>query len=146
MMPTVPERMILNDELSGDRRAETQREWRCTIQFFIRERAYRGGRLTAVPAQEFKRGGFGHLGIFLGMFSVQLGDNFPRDIRNRLAAGYTLATWCTMTPSERRSDPDTGILQSTSDSPSAKAANPAAPSSMRSANNSARRPAEPLIL
>src|SRR5882672_8402542 len=44
-----------------------------------------------------------------------------------------------MTPTERRSLPDTGIRHSASESPSAKAAKPAAPSSIRSASNSARR-------
>ena len=33
------------------------------IQFFIRECAYCGSRLTTVPAQEFERGSFRHLGI-----------------------------------------------------------------------------------
>src|SRR5580693_10350500 len=87
MVPAVPERMIFDDELRSDRRAETQREWRGTIQFFIRERAYRGARLPAVLTQEFKGGSFSHLGIFPCMFSVQLGDNFPGDIRNGPAFG-----------------------------------------------------------
>src|ERR1700683_4700471 len=87
MVPTVPDRMILNDELRGDRRAETQREWGCTIQFFIGELSHRVGVLPAVPAQDFNRGSFGHLGISQGMFSVQLGDSFPGDIRNGLTAG-----------------------------------------------------------
>ena len=66
MVPAVPQRMVLNDELRGDRRAETQRKGRCPIQFFIRERAYRGGRLTAVPAQEFERGSFRYPRIVRG--------------------------------------------------------------------------------
>src|SRR5437868_13059911 len=28
VVPTVPQRVVLNDELSGNRRAEAQREWR----------------------------------------------------------------------------------------------------------------------
>src|SRR5256885_1872992 len=45
-----------------------------------------------------------------------------------------------MTPIERSSLPlsDTGVRHSSSESPSAKAAKPAAPSSMRSASDSAR--------
>ena len=58
---------------------------------------------------------------------------------------YMLATWCTIRPTERRSVADTGARHSSSESPSAKAAKTAAPSSMRSANNAARRPAELLI-
>src|SRR6266550_3454908 len=54
---------------------------------------------------------------------------------------YTLPTWCTMTPTERRSFPlpDIGVRHSASESPSAKAAKPAAPSSIRSASDAARR-------
>src|ERR1041384_1441021 len=46
-----------------------------------------------------------------------------------------------MTPTERRSFPtDIGVRHSASHTPSAKAAKPAAPCSMRSASDSARRP------
>jgi hypothetical protein len=53
VVPAVPKCVVLNDELSGDRRVEAQREWRRLVQLVIRERAYRGGRLPTVPAQEF---------------------------------------------------------------------------------------------
>jgi hypothetical protein len=62
--------VVLNDELRGDWGAEAQGERRRLIQLVIRECANRSGRLTAIPAQEFDRGSFAHLGIFLGMFSV----------------------------------------------------------------------------
>ena len=129
--------------------APSSAKWRRPVQLYIGEPAYRGGRLTAIPAQEFERGGFGYPGMFLGVFGVQLGDNFPRDSVTALplaiararsiSIGYIVATWCTMTPTERRSRPDTGVRHSASESPSAKAAKPAAPSSMRSASDSARR-------
>ena len=57
-----------------------------------------------------------------------------------------LATWCTIGPTERRSVADTDTLRHFSESPSARAAKRAAPSSIRSANNAARRPTEPLML
>src|SRR5262245_36497951 len=79
--------MVLNDELRGDRRAEAQRERRGPVQLVIRERAYRGGRLTTVPAQEFDRGGLRYPNLVMGVPGVQLGDNLPRDVHNGLAAG-----------------------------------------------------------
>jgi hypothetical protein len=61
--------MVLNDELRGDRRSEAQREGSCAIQFFIRERAYRVGRLSTLPTQELDRGGL--------MFRVQGSAEIP---------------------------------------------------------------------
>jgi hypothetical protein len=66
----VPQCVVLNDELRGDWRAEAQGERRRLIQLVIRECANCSGRLTTIPAQEFDRGTSGHLGIFLGMFSI----------------------------------------------------------------------------
>src|SRR5215472_6261800 len=80
----VPERVILNDELRGDRRAETQRKRRRLIQLVIRKCANCRGRLMTVPEQEFERRSSGHLGIFLGMYPVQLGDNSPCDVCNSI--------------------------------------------------------------
>src|SRR6266498_4577649 len=79
--------MVLNDELRGDRRTEAQREGSRPVQLVIRERAYRGGRLTTVTAQEFERGGLRYTRLVLGVLGVQFGDNLPRDVRNGLAAG-----------------------------------------------------------
>jgi hypothetical protein len=62
--------VVLNDELRGDWRAEAQGERRRPIQIVIGKSANCSGRLTTIPAQEFDRVSFGHLGIFLGMFSV----------------------------------------------------------------------------
>ena len=71
----MPERMILDDELRSDRRAKTQREWRGTIQFFIRERAYRGARLPAVLTHEFKGGSSpGHFPVRDGDFCNRRAD------------------------------------------------------------------------
>src|SRR6478672_9398324 len=51
-----------------------------------------------------------------------------------------------MTPTERRSLLDTGASHSASESPSTNAAKPAAPSSIRSASDSARRLMKPPVL
>ena len=156
VVPAVPQCVVLNDELRGDRRAEAQREGRRLIQLVIRERAYCGGGLTTVPAQEFKRGGLRYPGMSWACLPfnsattshVTSVNALPLAIARAtsISIGYMLATWCTMTPTGRRSVPDTGVRHSASESPSAKAARPAAPSSMRSANNSARRPVELLVL
>ena len=63
-----------------------------------------------------------------------------------ISIGYMFATWCTITPTVRRSVLDDGFCHSASERPSAKAARPAAPSSMRSASNSARPFAEIFVL
>src|SRR5580698_3326571 len=55
VMPTVPHRVILNHELRGNRRAETEREGRRAVQLSIRECADRRGRLTAILPQKFER-------------------------------------------------------------------------------------------
>jgi hypothetical protein len=86
-MPTVPQCVILNYELSGDWRAEAQREWRRSIQLFIRERAYRGRGFTTIAAQEFKRRSFCCPSVFLGMLGIYARNNFPGDVRNCLATG-----------------------------------------------------------
>ena len=57
MVPAVPQRVVLDDELRGDSRAQAQREGRGAVQFVIREGAHSGSRLVGVPAQEFERGG-----------------------------------------------------------------------------------------
>jgi hypothetical protein len=53
VVPAVPERVILNDELRGDRRAEAQREGRRLIQLVIRE----WFRATTYGASNFVSGG-----------------------------------------------------------------------------------------
>jgi hypothetical protein len=58
MVPAVPQRVVLDGELRGDRRAEAQREWGGAIQFVIREGPHCSSRFAAVPAQEFERCGF----------------------------------------------------------------------------------------
>jgi hypothetical protein len=87
VVPAVPYRVVFNDELRGDRCAEAQGEGRRLVQLFIRERAYRGGRLTTVPTQEFECGGLRYPCLVVGMLRIQLGDNLPRDVRSGLAAG-----------------------------------------------------------
>src|SRR5947209_19158180 len=87
VMPAMAHRVILNDELRGDGRAETEREGCCLLQLVIRERAYSVGCLTAVPAQKFKRGCFRYFCLILCMFGIYLGDNLPCNVRNGLAAG-----------------------------------------------------------
>jgi len=71
--------VVLNDELRSDRRAETQRKGSCAIQFFIRERAYCGGRLMTVPTQKFERGGLRYLSMLVGEELLPL-DCKPADL------------------------------------------------------------------
>ena len=59
MMPAMPQRMVFNHELRRNRRAKAQREWRCLVEFSVGEGANRGGRFTAVFAQQFQRCGLG---------------------------------------------------------------------------------------
>jgi hypothetical protein len=66
----MPYCVILNDELCCDRRAETQRGGRRPIQLVIRERAYCGGHLTTVPAQEFKRSCLRYPCLLVGMLGI----------------------------------------------------------------------------
>ena len=112
----MPQRVVLDDELRGDRRAEAQREWRGLVELFIRERAYRGGRFTAVAAQEFERGGlalrrpvrWACLALISATTSqVTSVTALPLATARAtsISIGYMLATWCTMTPTERRSYP-----------------------------------------
>src|SRR5262249_5417399 len=53
----------------------------------ICESAYSCGRLATVPAQEFNCGSPGYSRLIVGMPSIQLGDNIPRDMCNGLAPG-----------------------------------------------------------
>ena len=57
VVPAVPQRVVLNHELRRHRRAKAQREWRCLVEFGIGQGSHRGGRFTAVFAQQFKRCG-----------------------------------------------------------------------------------------
>src|SRR6266508_461052 len=79
--------MVLNDELRGDRCTKAQREGRRPVQLVLRERAYRGGRLTTVPAQEVKRGDLRYPRLVVCVLGIHPGDNLVRDVRNGLAAG-----------------------------------------------------------
>ena len=80
MVPAVPNSVVLEDELCGNRCAETQREGRCAIEFFVGKRADRFGCLTAIAAQEVEHGSFRNLLMITGVRRVQLGDDLPRDI------------------------------------------------------------------
>ena len=79
--------MILDYELSRDRRAEAQRERSGAIQLFIRERAYCRGGIATIASQKFDGCGLGHAGIFPGVLLVQLRDRLPGDFRDGFAAG-----------------------------------------------------------
>ena len=83
----MPQGVVLDDELRSDRRAEAQREWRCLVEFVIGERSNRAGRITAVFAQQLKRGGLGNPSMFLGVLGIQPGDNLPGNVCDGLAAG-----------------------------------------------------------
>src|SRR5262245_24820491 len=56
VVPAVPQCVVLNDKLRGNRRAKAQREGSRPVQLLIRERPHRVGRFTAVPAQDCERG------------------------------------------------------------------------------------------
>ena len=87
VVPAVAQCVVLNDELRGDRCAIAQREGRRAIQLVIRKRAYRSGRFTTVPAQEFECDSFRDPRLFVGMLGIQVGDNVPGDVGNGLATG-----------------------------------------------------------
>src|SRR5437868_15430488 len=59
MVPAVPQRVVLDDELRGDSRAHAHREGRGAVQFVIRDGARSGSRLVAVPAEGVEREGYG---------------------------------------------------------------------------------------
>src|SRR5215216_3743086 len=87
VVPAMPECVVFNDELRCNRRAVAHREGRRSVQLLIRERANRGGRLAAVPAQEVERCLLCYLCLLLGMLGIQAGDNLPGDVSNSLTAG-----------------------------------------------------------
>jgi hypothetical protein len=82
----MPQCVVLNHELRGDRRAEAQRKGSCSIQLFIRELAHGIGRLTTVPPQEFERACFCFRSVLVRMLGIQLGDGVPRDVRNSFSS------------------------------------------------------------
>lgn len=84
VVPTVPQGVILDDELSSYRCAKAQRKWRGAIQFIVSKGTYRGGCLTAVSAQQFESGGLGHFRMFAGVVCIELGDRLPGNIHDRL--------------------------------------------------------------
>src|SRR5690348_8940250 len=77
VMPAVPKRVVFNNELGGDRRAEAQGEGCCAVQLVVRECANRVSRGATVSAQQFDRGRLGHICLIVGMFRVQLRDSIP---------------------------------------------------------------------
>jgi hypothetical protein len=79
--------MVFDNELSGHRRAETQRERCRVVEFLIRESPHRRSRLAAVLPQQAERGGLRNLLIVLSMLRIQLRNDPPRDIRNGPAIG-----------------------------------------------------------
>ncbi len=133
-MPTMPQRVILNHKLRCDRRTEAQRERRGPIQLRIRKHTNRGGCLPAIAAQQFQCRSLGYPSRFDCMFGIQLGNDLPTDVSNRRAPGDRSR--------QINLDP-TRALATPRPSPSANAASNPAPSSIRSANASARRLTQP---
>ena len=89
MVPTVPNRVIFDDELRGDRGTEAQGERRRPIQLFIAEGANRFSRLPAILSQQFERLGLRDLGMLAGVGpALQFrGTDLPRHVRHGLPAG-----------------------------------------------------------
>src|SRR4051794_12869497 len=85
MMPAMPKRVILNDELRRYRSAETKRERSGPIQLFVRKCAHRFRSVSAVYAQKFERLGFLNGRVLACVLRVQLGDGLPGDIGDWLA-------------------------------------------------------------
>src|SRR5215471_1350470 len=80
VMPAVAQGVVLNHKLRSDRCPEAEGEGRGAIQLIIGEGANRSGRLSAVLAQEFERGGLGHFELLTGMSGIQLVDVLPGDV------------------------------------------------------------------
>jgi hypothetical protein len=83
----MPNRVVLQDELRGDRCPEAEREGRRSIQLIIAERADSFRRLATVLAQEIKCNDLRDFGVLTSVVGIQLGDDLPRDIGHRLPAG-----------------------------------------------------------
>src|SRR5437868_8006339 len=90
VVPTVPQRVVLNDELSGNRRAEAQREWCGLVQLIVGKLTNSSGSGAAVAAQEFQRSGLRHACLLASMIGVQVRNNIPCYFGNSLAGGDDL--------------------------------------------------------
>src|SRR5450755_1173741 len=87
VVPAMPDGVVLNDVLSGYRRAEAQREGRCPVQLVVGEPAYRDGSLATIPPQKLKGGVLGYIRLFARVVGIQPVDNLPRHVRNRITIG-----------------------------------------------------------
>ena len=86
VVPAVSDRMVLDDELRGDRGTVAERERRRLIQLLIGEPAHCHRRLATVLAQQMERLGLRDLGMVTSVAGIQLGDDLPRDIGHRVPA------------------------------------------------------------
>src|SRR6266571_8833713 len=72
VVPAVPDRMVLDDELRGDRGTVAERERRRLIQLLIGEPAHRLRRLATVLAQQMERLGLRDLGMVASVAGIQI--------------------------------------------------------------------------
>jgi hypothetical protein len=79
--------MVLNDELSRNRSAITQREGRRPIQLFIREVTHGVRSLVAVSPQKLQGIGLCHSRMISSVARIHFSYNFIRDVRDRVATG-----------------------------------------------------------
>ena len=90
MVIAVAHGVILEDELTGDRRVGIERGRSGQCQLLVAQRADRGGCGGAVGAQRFDRGLFRDRGVIDRVFGVQCMDVVHRQTGERLAAGDRL--------------------------------------------------------
>jgi hypothetical protein len=90
-METVPKRVVLDEELRRKRRLRVERDQRCGVQLFVRERTDRVGCRFAITAQESKRFRFPHSTVLLSVLRIHMGHCIPSHTRNWFPGRDTLS-------------------------------------------------------